>query len=48
MGCMAASRQLLEDYKPLAGLAVAPDGSLLITEDANGVIYRVSYKAASR
>ncbi|MDO9404807.1 MAG: PQQ-dependent sugar dehydrogenase [Polaromonas sp.] len=27
----------------LAGLAVAPDGSLLIAEDQNGVIYRVSH-----
>lgn len=27
----------------LAGLAVAADGSLLIAEDQNGVIYRVSY-----
>lgn len=29
----------------LAGLAVAGDGSLLIAEDQNGVIYRVSYGA---
>jgi glucose/arabinose dehydrogenase len=27
----------------LAGLAVGADGSLLIAEDQNGVIYRVSY-----
>ena len=27
----------------VAGLAVAPDGSLLVTDDSNGVIYRVSY-----
>lgn len=27
----------------LAGVAVAPDGSLLISEDTNGIIYRVSY-----
>lgn len=27
----------------VAGLMVAPDGSLLIAEDTNGVIYRVSY-----
>jgi glucose/arabinose dehydrogenase len=27
----------------LAGLAVLPDGSLLVAEDQNGVIYRVSY-----
>jgi len=29
----------------LAGLAVAADGSLLIAEDQNGVIYRVTYQA---
>lgn len=29
----------------IAGLAVAADGSLLIAEDENGVIYRVSYGA---
>jgi glucose/arabinose dehydrogenase len=29
----------------LAGLAVAKDGSLLLTDDANGVIYRVAYQA---
>jgi len=27
----------------LAGLAVAPDGSLLVTDDTNGVLYRISY-----
>jgi glucose/arabinose dehydrogenase len=27
----------------LAGLAVLPDGSLLVSDDANGVIYRVSH-----
>lgn len=27
-----------------AGLALAPDGSLLVAEDENGVIYRVSYE----
>ena len=27
----------------IAGVAIAPDGSLLITEDQNGVVYRVSY-----
>jgi len=26
-----------------AGLAVAPDGSLLFTDDTNGIVYRVSY-----
>jgi glucose/arabinose dehydrogenase len=29
-----------------AGIAVAPDGSLLFTDDMNGVIYRVSHGAA--
>jgi glucose/arabinose dehydrogenase len=28
----------------VAGLAVANDGSLLVSEDMNGVIYRVSYR----
>jgi glucose/arabinose dehydrogenase len=31
---------------PLAGLAQLPDGSLLIGDDTNGVIYRVSYAGA--
>lgn len=30
-------------FARLAGIAVAPDGSLLFTDDTNGVIYRVSY-----
>ncbi len=30
-----------------AGIAVAPDGSLLFTDDANGVIYRVSHGPSS-
>lgn len=30
----------------VAGLAQAPDGSLLIGDDTNGVIYRVSYVGA--
>ena len=29
----------------VAGLAVANDGSLLVSDDMNGVIYRVSYRA---
>ncbi len=33
----------LANFGRLAGLAIAPDGSLLIAEDQNGVIYRVSY-----
>jgi glucose/arabinose dehydrogenase len=28
-----------------AGLAIANDGALLISDDLNGVVYRVSYKA---
>ncbi|MFT4038550.1 MAG: PQQ-dependent sugar dehydrogenase, partial [Thermomicrobiales bacterium] len=27
----------------VAGLAVAPDGALLVTDDTNGIIYRISY-----
>lgn len=27
----------------LVGTAVAADGSLLLTDDANGVIYRIAY-----
>lgn len=38
---------LIEDGKAFfgrpAGLAVAKDGSLLVSDDANGVIYRISY-----
>lgn len=38
---------LLEDgtsqFGRVAGLTVMPDGSLLIAEDSNGVIYRVEY-----
>ncbi len=38
---------LLDDgagqFGRVAGLAVAPDGSLLVTDDSNGVIYRVTY-----
>ena len=32
-----------EEFGRLTGNAVAPDGSLLFTDDRNGVIYRVSY-----
>lgn len=32
----------------VAGLTVAPDGSLLISEDTNGVIYRVSYTGSKK
>ena len=31
-----------------AGLAVMKDGSLLVSDDTNGVIYRVRYSGASR
>lgn len=41
---------LLEDGKAhfgrLAGVAVAKDGSLLFSDDANGVVYRVAYMGA--
>jgi Raf kinase inhibitor-like YbhB/YbcL family protein len=30
-------------FARLAGLAVAPDGTLLVSDDENGVIYRISY-----
>jgi Raf kinase inhibitor-like YbhB/YbcL family protein len=32
----------------LAGIAVAKDGALLVGDDANGIIYRVSYQAPPR
>lgn len=32
----------------LAGLAVARDGALLLTDDANGVIYRIAYTGTRR
>ena len=32
----------------LAGLAVARDGALLVTDDANGVIYRIAYTGTRR
>jgi Raf kinase inhibitor-like YbhB/YbcL family protein len=34
-------------FARLAGIAVARDGALLISDDANGVIYRVSYGAVA-
>jgi glucose/arabinose dehydrogenase len=34
-------------YGRLAGVAVARDGSLLVSDDTNGVIYRVSYGASN-
>lgn len=43
---------LLEDGKAhfgrLAGVAVAGDGALLVSDDSNGVIYRVSYKVPAK
>jgi glucose/arabinose dehydrogenase len=30
------------------GVAVAPDGSLLVSEDGNGTLWRVSYRASGR
>jgi glucose/arabinose dehydrogenase len=33
----------LANFGRVAGLAIAPDGSLLIAEDTNGIIYRVAY-----
>ncbi len=33
----------IANFGRVAGLAVAPDGSLLIAEDTNGIIYRVAY-----
>ena len=41
---------LVEDSRAFfgrpAGLAVMKDGSLLVSDDANGVIYRIRYTAA--
>lgn len=34
-------------YGRLAGIAVARDGSLLVADDTNGVIYRVSYRSSN-
>jgi glucose/arabinose dehydrogenase len=30
-----------------AGLAVAKDGALLVSDDTNGIIYRVTYRATA-
>jgi len=35
-------------FARIAGLAVARDGSLLVSDDSNGVIYRVSYSRGAR
>jgi glucose/arabinose dehydrogenase len=37
------NEEALTQFGRPVGLAVAPDGSLLFTDDTNGVIYRVSY-----
>src|SRR5690606_10693140 len=34
----------LEQFGRPVGLAVLPDGSLLVSEDGNGVIYRIDYE----
>lgn len=36
----------IANFGRVAGLAIAADGSLLIAEDTNGIIYRVSYTGA--
>ncbi len=33
------------EFGRIAGLAIAPDGSLLVSEDTNGVIYKVTHQA---
>lgn len=35
-------------FARLAGIAVTPDGSLLVGDDSNGVIYKISYTAAGQ
>ncbi|ASY63829.1 L-sorbosone dehydrogenase [Sinorhizobium sojae CCBAU 05684] len=35
------------EFGRLAGLAIAPDGSLLVSEDTNGVIFRITYRAGA-
>lgn len=40
------SREGTSHYGRLAGVAVLPDGSLLFSDDANGVLYRISYDGA--
>ncbi len=37
-----------EQFARPVGLAIARDGSLLLTEDDNGVIYRISYQSPQR
>jgi len=34
-------------FARLAGITVARDGALLFTDDENGIVYRVSYAAAT-
>ncbi len=35
-------------FARLAGIAVAKDGAVLIADDANGIIYRVAYRGATK
>jgi glucose/arabinose dehydrogenase len=43
-GFLSADGQM--QFGRLAGITVTRDGSLLVSDDANGVVYRVSYAAA--
>ncbi|SCB60035.1 Glucose/arabinose dehydrogenase, beta-propeller fold [Rhizobium aethiopicum] len=36
------------EYGRISGLAITPEGSLLVSEDANGVIYKISYKGGDK
>ncbi|HYI11103.1 MAG TPA: PQQ-dependent sugar dehydrogenase [Thermoanaerobaculia bacterium] len=42
----AAAESFVRFGAPLTGAAVAGDGSLLVSDDANGIVYRVSYGEA--
>lgn len=44
-GFLSDDRQM--EFGRLAGLAIAPDGSLLVSEDTNGVIFRITYRAGA-
>jgi glucose/arabinose dehydrogenase len=35
------------EFGRVAGLAITPDGALLVSEDTNGVIYKVTYRAGA-
>jgi glucose/arabinose dehydrogenase len=43
-----AERGVTYQFARLAGIAVAADGALLVADDSNGVIYRVSYIGSTR